>query len=89
MSFPPVATGADELKGSSGADIVLPSVPGDSDTIGGGGGGDDDEGGAALGLPSTPTAPLGRGIKSGSKEEKELDEVDDLAARFERLKHGR
>lgn len=57
---------------------MLPSVPGDDD--------DDDVGG--LHLPRAPTSDLGRGIKAGSKEEKQLDELDDLAARFERLKKG-
>lgn len=66
--------------GDDTAGPVLPSVPGDDDDN------DDDVGG--LHLPRAPTSDLGRGIKSGSKEEKQLDELDDLAARFERLKKG-
>jgi hypothetical protein len=66
--------------GDDTAGPLLPSVPGDDDDN------DDDVGG--LHLPRAPTSDLGRGIKSGSKEEKQLDEMDDLAARFERLKKG-
>jgi hypothetical protein len=68
----------DETTGGGDDSPMLPSVPGDDD--------DDDVGG--LHLPRAPTSDLGRGIKSGSKEEKQLDELDDLAARFERLKKG-
>ena len=98
MSFPRVANSGDDivtpdasvdLKDSTAADdIVLPSVPSDNQDDGtGGGGGGDDDGGTGLRLPSAPSTDLSRGIKSGSKEEKQLDELDDLAARFERLKN--
>jgi hypothetical protein len=98
MSFPRVANSGDDivtpdasvdLKDSTAADdIVLPSVPSDDQDDGtGGGGGGDDDGGTGLRLPSAPSTDLSRGIKSGSKEEKQLDELDDLAVRFERLKN--
>ena len=50
---------------------------------------DDDDGG--LNLPSAPSNTLPRGIKPGSSQEKQMEkknDLDDLAARFERLKRG-
>jgi hypothetical protein len=70
---------------ASALDSILPQTPSgdatnDDDD-------DDDDNVGGLHLPKTPETQLPRGIKPGSGEEKRND-LDDLAARFERLKRG-